>query len=266
MDWSTVVSYMPELVRQIKEDYIVKNDVIRDDIFKILEKHGVVVYYPLENEDNCGFHKKRMVNGQMEDFVYINTAKPLPKQVFTAAHELGHIWNVAGKISDMLGGIDVSSSEEQIVNRFAAELLMPGENFKKTFWNHIKETRDDQQGVRTDELVRVMVMLMDDYMVPYESVRKRMIELEIVSEKDAGLLKTSAGNINELIKAFSNDLNTTLDTSTRKKTITGLRDQIEKKSRTAEVSPYLINRLLNDFQIISTSPSESIIELESGEK
>lgn len=257
---------MPELVGKIKEDYIVKNDVIRDDIFKILEKHGVVIYYPLEDEENCGFHKKRMVNGKLVDFVYINTAKPLPKQVFTAAHELGHIWNVSGKISDMLGGADVTSSEEQIVNRFAAELLMPRDNFRRTFWNHITETRDDHQSVRTDELVRVMVMLMDDYMVPYESVRKRMIELEIVSEKDASQLRASEGNINELIKAFSNDLNTTLDTSTQKRTITGLRDQIEKKSRKAEVSPYLIKRLLKDFQIISTSPSESTIELESGEE
>ena len=28
---------------------------------------------------------------KLEDFVYINTAKPIIEQVFTAAHELGHI-------------------------------------------------------------------------------------------------------------------------------------------------------------------------------
>ena len=72
------------------------NVIIKDNILNILDLFCTVLYYPLEDEKNNGFHLTGLPNrkGQEQHFVFINTAQSLEKQVFTAAHELGHIWEV----------------------------------------------------------------------------------------------------------------------------------------------------------------------------
>ena len=81
-----------ELIKQFicckREDYkeSFPNLIIRDDIFGLLESNAIVVYYPLEDKEIDGFNVVRMLNGKKVNFVYINTARELIKQVFTAAH------------------------------------------------------------------------------------------------------------------------------------------------------------------------------------
>ncbi len=104
MDWNKINSLIPEVVKSVRKEYIVNNAIIKDDIFKILEKHCIVVYYPIADETkNRGFHIKRFLEGKLTDFVYINTAKTTAEQVFAAAHELGHVWDVACKVWEKLG-------------------------------------------------------------------------------------------------------------------------------------------------------------------
>lgn len=50
MDWEQIVEAIPAVIAQIRTDYILNNNTIRDDIFGILEKYCHVIYYPLENE------------------------------------------------------------------------------------------------------------------------------------------------------------------------------------------------------------------------
>lgn len=140
MDWEKIVEQIPTVIEKVRTDYVLNNMIIKDDIFGILEKHCTVVYYPIENEISCGFHTKRFVKNKLEDFVYINTAKTIAEQVFAAAHELGHVWGVATQVWELSGehGVLESTIEERIINRFAAELLMPTKEFRKTFWTHIQ--------------------------------------------------------------------------------------------------------------------------------
>lgn len=135
MEWKEIEKAIQNIVADIKEQCIIQNTAIRDNIFGILEDKCTVIYYPLKNEKNRGFHIKRVVGDQLEDFVYINTDKPMAEQIFTAAHELGHIFEVAEKVWKMLGysGMPTEKEEEDITNRFAAELLMPAEAFKKVY-------------------------------------------------------------------------------------------------------------------------------------
>ena len=98
MEWKKIENVIREIVSHIKKECIIQNTAIRDDIFSILEDKCTVMYYPLQNEKNRGFHIKRIVKNQLEDFVYINTAKPIVEQIFTAAHELGHIFEVSKKV------------------------------------------------------------------------------------------------------------------------------------------------------------------------
>lgn len=183
MDWNKIFSLLPNVVDNVRKEYIVNNKIIKDDIFKILEKHCIVLYYPIPEETkNRGFHIKRFLNGELIDFVYINTANTMAEQVFAAAHELGHVWKVAGKVWEELGTNEklTKEIEEKIVGRFAAELLMPKQEFKKTFWVHIEELSLNPARIRFEEIIRVMVMQMADYMVPYEAVRRRMLEIGIL--------------------------------------------------------------------------------------
>ncbi len=97
---------------RIKKEYAFSNDAIKDGIFRLLEKHCTEVYYPLNNEKTRGFHVKRFVKARREDFVFINTANPVSEQIFGAAHELGHVWEVANKILKEMPGQSFTPDEE----------------------------------------------------------------------------------------------------------------------------------------------------------
>ena len=64
-----VVEAIKKIILDIKEKCIIKNTSIRDSIFDILENECTVIYYPLENEKNRGFHIKKIVKNELKDFV-----------------------------------------------------------------------------------------------------------------------------------------------------------------------------------------------------
>lgn len=270
MDWNKINSLMPEVVKCVREEYIVNNTIIKDDIFKILEKHCVVVYYPISDETkNRGFHIKRFLEGKLTDFVYINTAKKTAEQVFVAAHELGHVWGVAGKVWKKLGTDKelTEEIEEKIVGRFAAELLMPEKEFRMTFWAHIKELSFDPSHIRIDELIRVMVMQMSDYMVPYEAVRRRMLETYIIPDEIGDMLcADQKETINATIDAYLKDLNTSLDQTSEKKTIPGLRDLLDKAEESGCVSEYVLTKIKADFSVEDVDATEQVVSISVGDK
>ncbi|MBR4606636.1 MAG: ImmA/IrrE family metallo-endopeptidase [Lachnospiraceae bacterium] len=263
MDWEKIIEQIPEVIESIRTDYVLNNRIIKDDIFGILEKHCTVIYYPLENEKNCGFHTKRFVNDELKDFVYINTAKSVADQVFAAAHELGHVWGVAAKVWEKAGETEVldSKTEERIINRFAAELLMPTPEFKKTFTAHVVASELDSEKVRLIDLIRIMVLQMNDYMVPYESVRRRAVETRIIGEDIGEILAKHEETILPIVKAFSKDQNTILDRITAKKTIPGLRDLLETAEKSGAISIYTIKKIKKDFDIDSMDKVEEIVEI-----
>ena len=263
MNWEKIVEQIPTAIEKVRTDYVLNNMIIKDDIFGILEKHCTVVYYPIEDEINCGFHTKRFVKDKLEDFVYINTAKTVAEQVFAAAHELGHVWGVAAQVWELAGeqGILESQIEERIINRFAAELLMPAKEFRKTFWVHMEKLGLDSNKLRLVDMIRVMVLQMNDYMVPYESVRRRAIETKIITQKIGDVLLKNEETILPLVNAFSKDQNTMLDRVTAKKTIPGLRDLLETVEKSGELSIYTINRIKRDFDIDNINGTDDIVEI-----
>ena len=263
MDWEKIMEQIPTAIEKVRTDYVLNNMIIRDDIFGILEKHCTVVYYPIENEINCGFHTKRFVKDRLEDFVYINTAKTVAEQVFAAAHELGHVWGVAAQVWELAGEESVieSKTEERIINRFAAELLMPAKEFRKTFWAHMEKLGLDHNKLRLMDLIRIMVLQMNDYMVPYEAVRRRVIETKIIAQELGDVLFQNEEAILSLVNAFSKDQNTMLDRVTAKKTIPGLRGLLETVEKSGQLSIYTINRIKRDFDIDDINGTDNIGEI-----
>ena len=156
------------------------NQIIRDTIFYILELNARVLYYPVEDEDICGFS----VQYKEKKFVFINTFIPLEKQIFAAAHELFHIWysDIAkGWLlkSVILDNQDISDPEIQKedikANRFAAEFLMT----KTVLINEM-----DIRSIKKDNLnLQHLVELMDIFMVPYKTIVLRLYEIGYLDEK-----------------------------------------------------------------------------------
>lgn len=253
MDWNAVVEAIQKEILQIREEYVVENAIIRDGVFKILEKYCTVLYYPLEEERNCGFHIKKIVKERLEDFVYINTAKPVETQVFTAAHELGHIWRIAERVWESLGCKEVLGKklEEDITNRFAAELLMPDDIFKRTFEEYGKEKIQDSF-ISEDDLVRIIVSQMDDFLVPYDAVRKRLRETDIINDKIKIYMKENHGRIIKKVEMFSQDQNSYLDKNTMVKTIPGIRGLIERAESEDVLDKVSLTKIKRDFGIEDT--------------
>ena len=62
--------------------------VIGEEIFKILDQTALLIQYPIDDDELCGFVCKK----DNRIFAFVNSAIPLEKQMFAAAHELYHIW------------------------------------------------------------------------------------------------------------------------------------------------------------------------------
>ncbi|MCM1123304.1 MAG: ImmA/IrrE family metallo-endopeptidase [Eubacterium sp.] len=221
----------------------------------------------MEDEKNRGFHIKKIVKNELEDFVYINTAKPIAEQIFAAAHEFGHIWEVAEKVWEYVGydGKPTIDEEEEITNRFAAELLMPAQAFRDTFLAHMAEMGIKPGKVMLDDLIHVIVLQMSDFMVPYESVRKRLVETHLMKPEAAEFLLCKEKEILKLVSIFTKDQNTYLGQGTCVKTISGIRALIEDAEKGESVDEYLLKKIKKEFDIIDKPIEEEKIEIHIGE-
>ena len=267
MNQDRVAEALRSIIKEIRENRIIDNIAIKGDIFMILENSCTVIYYPIPKEKTRGFHIKRIVNDKLEDFVYINTDKPMAEQVFGAAHEYGHILNVARRVWELLGyeNIPTEEEEEEITNLFAAELLMPHEAFRTAFFAHMKELNIKSGKVKVEEVVQIMVLLMNDFLVPYESVRKRFVETKIMNKESASVLESVENEILQLVVVLTNDQNTYLGKGTDVKTIPGIRELIEIAEENNTVDIYLLNKIKKDFDFSETPLGGTDIEIHIGD-
>lgn len=198
-----------EVVENCRTENGIVNRVIRDDVFNILEQHCYVVYYPLENEDINGFHVTRTMLNQRVHFVFINTWNTDERQVFTAAHELGHIWNAYLKVKKVFPEIDEyaakvsdDSPEEFVSNKFAAQLLMPLDLFTTAVNKALSGLDYNGKMISRKNMLRLIASLMDTFLVDYKAVTKRLVEI--------GRLRQDVYNIVKEYE-YEEDFNETFD-------------------------------------------------------
>lgn len=140
--------------------------------------------YPVKDADLCActFIRK----GRM--FVMVNSALPLSKQIFAAAHELYHIYCYfegydsallqSGSIlaSDIIDE-EANEMEDMEANAFAAILLVP------------KERLDEQTDVYNlsykDISVQTVLKIMDIFAIPYKAAVLRLLEEDKIETKTA---------------------------------------------------------------------------------
>ena len=209
-------------------DYLNKTEPIRDNIFEILDDKCIILYYPQQNEENDGSLIQKSVNGKLTNFVHINTYKVIEKQVFTAAHELAHILNLHEHLYNSCNEYKNMFSkelEEAAMNYFAALVLMPNDMFKKEAMPLFAKYSNT---IQLDDFIKISLILMDIFFVPFKAVVVRLYEIDIISKNIAELLINNniiLDNMNNYIKYYGF---TRLGIRSQKKGIKGYPELISK--------------------------------------
>ena len=202
--------------RQKLVEYSKLNDVIGAQIFSILEHQNKVLYYPLEDDSVWGFSET--IKGK--SFVCINTSIPYDKQVFTAAHELYHLWFEYNGEVILSTDIEETNSNNTIsinemkANRFAAEFLINEELLNQEIRAYALEKN------KID--IRDVLILSNLFVVPYKTMVNRLFETKIINkEKYAKLVLLT----NEQIEIWRNRIGLSLPTRENK---IGLNSLVDK--------------------------------------
>ena len=153
------------------------NNILREEIFNILESNSKTLYYPIESDQICGF----VYQFKEYKFAYVNSYLPLQKQIFAAAHELYHIL-----YSDISKGELLESSvldetikyenlkkEDLKANRFAAEILIPEEILK----TELRRIKASEKNITISDIV----CLMDVFLVSHKTIIRRLYEVKIIN-------------------------------------------------------------------------------------
>lgn len=157
--------------------------VIGEEIFKILDQTALLIQYPIDDDELCGFVCKK----DNRIFAFVNSAIPLEKQMFAAAHELYHIWYdeaalLAGEMvkNDTLETLDINGVETK-ANRFAAMFLVQKQLIHAELGNLAV---DKPEQLELSHIVR----LMDVFGVPYKTIVRRLFEINFIGREQCEML------------------------------------------------------------------------------
>ena len=178
------------------------SNIIQDDIFHIIENyvllhdmHFELFRFPLGDLDFCACTFIR--NDRV--FVVINSAMPLCKQIFAAAHEFYHLYNYfedydpeyqehSSILDSATMDEDTSRIEDMEANAFAGLILAPTRS--------ISEQIDIFHIDRDNIGIKQLLVLMEIYAIPYKAMILRLFEDKIIHEDDArGLFRCSESEI-----------------------------------------------------------------------
>lgn len=247
----TVVEKIIELTDAELKEHGIVNEIVRDDVFSVLDSHCIILYYPLPEDDINGYHINRMINDKPQEFVFINTANTTEKQVFAAAHELGHVLKVDEKI---IKEFDLNSSteiSEKIINRFAAELLMPEKIFVDKADNILK-TLNVKDKISIGNMVYLIVCLMNEFLVEFEAIVRRFNELKKISDASRDLLlklKNIPDFYDELTSLAKASNFTRLFIRSNNRSIKNLKELVDKANEKQTLTETKIESILETFGI-----------------
>ena len=192
-----------------------------------------------------------MINDKPQEFVFINTANTTEKQVFAAAHELGHVLKVDEKI---IKEFDLNSSteiSEKIINRFAAELLMPEKIFVDKADNILK-TLNVKDKISIGNMVYLIVCLMNEFLVEFEAIVRRFNELKKISDASRDLLlklKNIPDFYDEITSLAKASNFTRLFIKSNNRSIKNLKELVDKANEKQTLTETKIKSILKTFEI-----------------
>lgn len=240
------------------------NPLLREDVFSILGLYCKVVFFPL-NDTNDGFHIDAMpfASGEEQPFVFINTSRSQIEQVFTAAHELGHIWKIDDLVINEIAADASKDVREDIVGRFAAILLMPEELFLPAYTTEFDKLKEANGKITILNMLKVIVSLMIQFYTPMESVVYRLkelgkLELEAV-ELLLGKKDIERTEIDETIAKLLNDLGQfDLQKKSNKRWIDGLAELLDTAEKEDLFPEDKIEKIRDKFKLKDAEITEDM--------
>lgn len=165
--------------KEIRKKAIVFCEQCRDngygiiDLFKECEHQGYkLLRYPLGENADLGFTLKK----DADIIIFTNTCSRLSREIFTLAHEIGHVklhMEFADSFIDNASTISNKSSDEkeQEANYFAACLLMPSDKVERFL--DVKVDNFEEKGLSATDIARIM----SEFNVSFEMALNRLEDL-----------------------------------------------------------------------------------------
>ena len=156
------------------------------DLFKECERSGYkLLRYPLGEDADLGFVLKR----DDDTIIFINSSIRLSREIFTLAHEIGHIvLHFNGGQSFIDNNVTITGrsedEKEQEANYFAACLLMPSDEVDRFIDLELPDF--EQRGLSGMDIARIM----SEFNVSYDVVLNRLESLEKIDNNQKAQLET----------------------------------------------------------------------------
>lgn len=199
-------SEIKKVTESFRKEYV-GNTIVRDDIFRLIEKYAArnqfelkLLKLPFHDSEVCAFTCVR--SGVV--FITINTAIPLNKQIFAAAHELYHVYCYINNKSEGItfkGSIlntstvdsNAVSNEEREANAFASILLAPKEQ--------IEEQSKLQDKNASHSNVINLLSYMDIFAMPYKAMVIKLFECSVFTTELADIFLSP--EMDNLLKKYA---------------------------------------------------------------
>lgn len=198
----------------IKREIRIKADAFREkckisrygimDLFKECERCGYkLIRYPLGDNADLGFAAKK----DEDIIIFTNSSSRLSREIFTLAHEIGHVVLHFGDgssfIDDSITIAGKSTDEkEQEANYFAACLLMPADDVSRFL--DLEVSSDEKVELSAMDIARIM----SEFSVSFDMALNRLESLgkidsnqrlrldnEKTEKKVGNLLRSASGNV-----------------------------------------------------------------------
>lgn len=171
------------------------------DLFEECVRRGYkLIRYPLDENGILGFTQKR----EGDVIIVTNSSSRLSREIFTLAHEIGHVLLHMEKQDSYMEDIgtidDISGSKkEQEANWFAAYLLMPDDVVNKYFDLEIAE--ENQKKLSAYDIAGIMT----SFGVSFEMTLNRLMELGKIDSQGKARLDNDRNmlRVGNLLKSIS---------------------------------------------------------------
>lgn len=144
------------------------------DLFKECDRYGYkLLRYPLGEDADLGFTIKK----DTDTIIFTNTSSRLAREIFTLAHEIGHIQlHMEGLESFIDDAVTIAGrstdDKEQEANYFAVNLLMPPDEVEKFLDLEIENFTKDT--VSAMDIARIM----SEFNVSFETALNQLENLK----------------------------------------------------------------------------------------
>lgn len=178
------INEIKKLTDNTRKEFGIFGDVpVAKDIFTLLEKKNIILcQYPFQTEvkshmdANITWFETKY--GSIT-FIGLNTSLYYDEQIFALAHELYHFITKTGKAYEA-DEEDEDKLTEKKADRFAAELLLPGEALRSRVVSQFKSS--DLSTVTELQLLRFIARLQEEWWLPYRSIVFRIWEEGYIGE------------------------------------------------------------------------------------